>query len=791
MENSSRSIIADNASPTIDGCVFENNIYLQVDAEGPYSSPLISNCIFRDNNSGVIYSGDAATPTVVNCLIHDNNIYAGGAIDVVNGDALVVNCTVANNSSSSTGGGIRAYASDNSVVANCIVRGNTPYEINGATVDVTYCNVQGGFAGQGNIDADPLFYDQDHGDYHLGGGSPCIDAGDTEAVPGDADTDVDGNPRFFDDPHTPDTGNGYPCVDIGAYEYQGNIPPVVESLSADPDPAWQGDLVTLTANGVDDADGQVLFVSFYHDLNMNCRLDDDDVELATDSEASDGWEVEIPTDALPVGQVQFMALAYDIYDECGDGACSLVELKSCSSGVEQRDKFTANNADAGDNFGRAVAVNADFIAVSAPGDDNSGTDSGAAYVFDADDRELLHKLKASDAAAGDDFGSSVGIDGSTIVVGASRNDDGGTDSGCAYVFDAVTGEQLHKLKAADDSPGDRLGYSVSICGDTVVAGAYGDYYAGDECGSAYVFDAVTGQQIVKLKADDAAEGNRFGFSVCAGDGIAVIGAYMDDHVGADSGSAYVFDTTTGQQIHKLSPDDAASGDRFGRSVAIHGSIIVVGAHHDDDGGNKSGSAYVFDAATGEQLLKLTADDAVEDAYFGVAAAIDGDRVVIGAFGDSHAGSESGAAYVFDALTGEQLGKLTADDAHSGDRMGQAVSIIGGSALVGAYLDDDDGSGSGSAYLFAIPFDCNDNGVADYCDIRFGTSDDFNDNGIPDDCESECHADVNGDEVVNIDDLFAVLGVWGACDDCPEDVDNSGYVDIDDVFLVLGTWGPCP
>lgn len=56
--------------------------------------------------------------------------------------------------------------------------------------------------------------------------------------------------------------------------------------------------------------------------------------------------------------------------------------------------------------------------------------------------------------------------------------------------------------------------------------------------------------------------------------------------------------------------------------------------------------------------------------------------------------------------------------------------------------------------------------------------------------TECPQDVNGDQVVNIDDVFAVLGAWGACDDCPEDVDESGNVDIDDLFEVLGHWGPC-
>ncbi|UCD73817.1 MAG: hypothetical protein JSV91_08450 [Phycisphaerales bacterium] len=60
-------------------------------------------------------------------------------------------------------------------------------------------------------------------------------------------------------------------------------------------------------------------------------------------------------------------------------------------------------------------------------------------------------------------------------------------------------------------------------------------------------------------------------------------------------------------------------------------------------------------------------------------------------------------------------------------------------------------------------------------------------GVP----ASCPADVNGDGVVNIDDVFDILGAWGPCDDCPEDVNGDGTVNIDDLFAILGAWGPCP
>ena len=101
-----------------------------------------------------------------------------------------------------------------------------------------------------------------------------------------------------------------------------------------------------------------------------------------------------------------------------------------------------------------------------------------------------------------------------------------------------------------------------------------------------------------------------------------------------------------------------------------------------------------------------------------------------------------------------------------------------------------GSNENNYLYYNLLFDdCNDNGVADGCDIYNGTSDDVNGNGVPDECE--CLADVNSSGIVDIDDLFDVLAAWGDCNGCPEDINSDGTVDIDDVFAVLAGWGPCP
>jgi len=128
-------------------------------------------------------------------------------------------CTFVANTVEGNGGGVYA---DNTSVANSIFWNNSGDQIYG-TATVTWCDVQDGFAGEGNIDADPRFIDPANGDYRLGDGSPCIDAGNNALVPPESEFDLDGNPRFVNDLGMPDMGEGTASiVDMGCYEFQSS-----------------------------------------------------------------------------------------------------------------------------------------------------------------------------------------------------------------------------------------------------------------------------------------------------------------------------------------------------------------------------------------------------------------------------------------------------------------------------------------------------------------------------------------------------------------------------------------
>ncbi|MGJ8637916.1 MAG: SUMF1/EgtB/PvdO family nonheme iron enzyme [Opitutaceae bacterium] len=370
-------------------------------------------------------------------------------------------------------------------------------------------------------------------------------------------------------------------------------------------------------------------------------------------------------------------------------------------GQSQIHKLLAADGATSDLFGVSVSISGNTAIVGAVLDADNGFESGSAYVFDVATGQQLAKLVPDDGAFGDRFGQSVSIFGSTAVVGAYYDDDNGSNSGSVYVFDVTTGQQLTKLTANDGVSGDHFGYSVAISGSTAIVGARLDDDSGSNSGSVYVFDVTTGQQLAKLVPNDGATGDWFGVAVSISGNTAVIGAVNDDDNGSSSGSAYVFDVGTGQQLAKLTANDGAVSDWFGGSVTIDGNIAVIGASGDDDNGSSSGSAYVFDVTTGQQLSKLTPNDGTSNDFFGESVAVSDRIVVIGAYSDYDSGFESGSGYVFGVTTGQQLFKLTPNDGSDGDRFGVSIAVSGSNAVIGADYDDDNGSESGSAYIFKV------------------------------------------------------------------------------------------
>ncbi len=354
-----------------------------------------------------------------------------------------------------------------------------------------------------------------------------------------------------------------------------------------------------------------------------------------------------------------------------------------------------------DYFGESVSISGNRAILGASGDDDAGMSSGTAYLYDTTSGAMLFELHHQGAVTEDYFGRSVAISGDYAVVGAFGRDDAGDRSGSAYVFDVLTGQQHRQLLPSAPDAKDFFGGSVALDGNLAVIGALGDDDNGGSAGAAYVFDVRTGLELFKLVASDGAPGEWFGDSVAISGDLAVIGATRDDDHGYHSGSAYVFDTRTGQELHQLHAADATVGDNFGVSVGISGDLAVVGAYLADGTGPYSGAVYLFDATTGQQLFKLFPSDGASNDFFGTSVAISGDRVLVGADGYDEDINGQGAAYLFDATTGVQLYRIIASDGATDDRFGAAVSLRGDRALVGAPWCDAPDQQSGAAYLYQV------------------------------------------------------------------------------------------
>jgi hypothetical protein len=249
-------------------------------------------------------------------------------------------------------------------------------------------------------------------------------------------------------------------------------------------------------------------------------------------------------------------------------------------------KLTAPHGLPSEEFGQSVAISGCTAVVGAFGKNHL---TGAAFVFVRSGTawSQQNRLTASDGAEGDNFGVSVAISGSTAVVGADTKN---SNTGAAYVFvrSGKGWSQQAELTAADAAAGDEFGYSVAISGSTAVIGAPLKY---NQAGAAYVFvrSGTSWSQQAELTDSHGLPSEEFGQSVAISGCTAVVGALGKNE---STGAAFVFarSGTAWAQQAKLTALDAAFGDEFGTSVAISGSTAVIGA---PDKNNQTGAAYVF------------------------------------------------------------------------------------------------------------------------------------------------------------------------------------------------------
>ncbi len=307
-------------------------------------------------------------------------------------------------------------------------------------------------------------------------------------------------------------------------------------------------------------------------------------------------------------------------------------MREGASWIEQA-KLTANDGTSNDAFGRSVGINGDYVIIGAPGD-LSG-ELGSAYIFKRQGTSWVNqvKLRPGDVADGDGFGGTLSIDGDYAIVGSPGDDDMGVNAGAAYFFkrDGVTWTEEVKVTNIQAAADDQFGASVSLDGDYAVVGQAGPFTV---IGAAYVFkhDGGNWTRQTKLTASDSVVNDAFGRSVFIEGDYIIAGApwhssgfayvfkrdgenWTEQFKFTNSGSnnsfgsvvalskEYALIAATGVSVFKregaswteqvsLTASDGPGG-LFGFSFSISGDYIIIGSPQDDHEGSRAGSAYIF------------------------------------------------------------------------------------------------------------------------------------------------------------------------------------------------------
>lgn len=353
-------------------------------------------------------------------------------------------------------------------------------------------------------------------------------------------------------------------------------------------------------------------------------------------EAADGDLFGAAVD-LSAGLVAVGAQSTDL---ARDDAGAVHLFEASDGGLVQIATLTAGDGELADAFGASVAIGPDVVLVGAPGVVLTELNEGAAYLFEREGdawREVA-KLRREAASKNDMFGAAVGFDGGVAVIGAPGADVAGTDSGAAMVYERFAGawEAVATLVPAAGASGERFGSAVAVDGERILIGASGDVSAGEQPGSAYLFERASDgwHEVARWSPSDGKGGDAFGDAVALAGDLALIGARFADLAGSDEGAAYLFERTSDgwQEAAKLTLPEPSDRDQFGHSVALAGDVALVGAPRVDEPDRDSGALWAFVRGADGWGSRGRLSPAAPDAYdeFGTAVAADGSVAVVGA-----------------------------------------------------------------------------------------------------------------------------------------------------------------
>ena len=453
------------------------------------------------------------------------------------------------------------------------------------------------------------------------------------------------------------------------------------------------------------------------------------------------------------------------------------------------------------------------------------------FVAHAQAQCLFEHLFLEDASDTALFGSSIAMDSERLVVGAMLDTGAAWGSGRLHVHrrNGSSWQRSQILEAPDGDLTDMLGSAVDIDGPTIIAGAWWDEENGERSGSAYLFEDDGSGNFVfagKLTASDGLPEATFGRTVAVDGNLAVVGAPLHSSDASAAGAAYLFerDESGWSQVAKITPKSLSAGDRFGISVDLEASTLVIGSSWADE---ERGRVHVFEIGAGGSVAQVAMiqPPAIDPGdQFGFDLALDQDTLLVGAYLDDEEATDGGSLWFYERTAmGWSLaqGPVLAGLGEANAQLGVSVALQDFHALAGARYASANGSpaNSGLAVIFNDFGSWQHTGVigsnTPQTDSEFGwdvaldaeqalygaVSALYEDVLIEDDgsayiidfndefCGGNTIGDINSDGRVDGADLTILLGEWGVCSQfyCAGDLNGDGLIDGIDLTLLLGSW----
>ena len=478
-------------------------------------------------------------------------------------------------------------------------------------------------------------------------------------------------------------------------------------------------------------------------------------------------------------------------------------------------KINAVDGFSDDRFGQSVLIEDQWIFIGANRDFHNGVNSGSVYVYTYDNdinTTFYQKIIPSDNSNDQFFGKNITYDAGWLAVSAIYDDENGYKSGAVYLFyfnDNIWIEHS-KITAHDGAAYDRFGYSLDIENNKLVVGSIYDDDKGENSGSVYLYELVNNNWnfINKITPDFLSSSDLFGYSLALGFGYLAVSAPQSDLSVSDGGlvSLFSLDSDSITDIGYIIPNDLNMYNNFGNQIYIDENFMFVTSIYDDDLTTNAGSVYVYQKLESQWTFhsQLFASDGFSNDNLGISISFDNDWLSVGSYDDDN-GINSGSLYLFKLIDNNfvEQAKILSSDGNQYDEFSASNSIKNNYLIVGSRLDDDNGSNSGSAYLYKFK-GCKDILACNYDeDIILSDSSQciYPDYGF--ECNGEClsfidecgvcggygnSGDANLDYSLNIIDVIIMVDYifnYSQIDNiCILDLNNNGELNITDVILLI-------